>query len=138
MQEGKKTSVVNLDELDKRIAEQTERLEERKAQEDQRSAQLEAELPWTTKMHESFRENILKSAKCSACNWLNTGQKLVMMNRIQVMREALPVVSIVCKQCGAQFVPKWCRQIMNQAIEKENRLLKERQLRRGQTDGETV
>ncbi len=137
--EEKKTGLVDLDELDKKIAEQTQRLEKQEAQQVQQQ-QLEAEMPWTTKMQQQFKENIMKSVKCGACNWQNTGQKVVMMHRMQIMRESLPVVSIICKNCGSLFVPKWCRTVINQAIEKENRLMKERQLRRGEVEpnGEAV
>lgn len=137
MEEKKKSAVVDLDDLDKKIKEQQQRLVEQEQQKQAEAPPLEQELPWTAKMQTVFKENIMKSLKCHACNWQNHGQKIIMMQRMSIMRESLPVISVICKNCGTQFVPKWCRKVINQAIETENRIMKERQLRRGvEPDGE--
>jgi len=124
-------AIVDLDDLDKKIKEQQDRLVQKPPEEDK--VRVEGQFPWTTKMRDAFEEEILKSEKCRACNWMNAGQKIIIMNRIAVMREELPIITVICRQCGGLFVPKWCRKIMLQAIEEENKILK---MRRQQTGGE--
>ena len=120
-------ALADLSKLDKMIEEQKQRMEDRPENTQTQTGQMPmGEFPWTMKMKEAFEENIMKSEKCRACNWMNMGQKVVLMNRIQVMRENIPIISIICRQCGTQFVPKWCRKIMLQAIEKENQIMKAR------------
>jgi hypothetical protein len=124
------TGIVSLDDIDKKIKEQQDRLDQQPKVD---KVKIEGQFPWTTKMRDAFESEILKSEKCRACNWMNAGQKVIIMNRIAVMREELPVITIICRQCGSLFVPKWCRKIMLQAIEEENKILK---MRRQQAGGE--
>jgi hypothetical protein len=125
------TGIVNLEDVDRKIKEQQERLAQKPEVPD--TIEVEGQFPWTTKMRDAFETEILKSEKCRSCNWMNTGQKVIIMNRVTVMREQLPVITVICRQCGSLFVPKWCRKIMLQAIEEENKVLK---MRRQQTGGE--
>lgn len=113
--------LADMSKLDAMIAKQKERLDERPEAPPERPT---GAFPWTHKMSDAFDEEIMKSEKCRACNWMNSGQKIILVNRITVMRESLPVVSVICRQCGSVFVPKWCRKIMLQAIEEENKIMK--------------
>lgn len=113
----------SLDEIDKRIQEQKERLDTKPEEPTQTPTTSN---PWNDKMREAFETEIQKGEKCRACNWMNTGEKVILVNYINVMRERLPIPSIICRQCGSIFVPKWARKIMMQAIELENKILKQR------------
>jgi hypothetical protein len=119
--------IIDLDDLDKKIAEQRDRLDQQPRQ-DKRQVVDEGQIPpFTKKMYEAFQEEIGKTDKCHSCNYMNYGNKIIQMSSIQVMNEALPVPTIICGQCGSLFVPKWVRKVLNQAIEAENKIVKARQ-----------
>lgn len=118
-------SIQTIDELDRKIQEQKQRLGDRiDPPQEQPIPDHMRHLPWTKKMEEAFKENIVKGQKCLACNWMNTGQMLAMMNYIEVMRENLPIPTLICRHCGTLFVPKWARKVINQAFEQQNKILK--------------
>ncbi len=128
MTEDKTTKIATLEELDAKILEQKERVKEEAAKQpsvEEKRKEMQEHLPFTFKMEEAFKENIKKSNKCLACNWMNYGQVLMMMNYIEVMKESLPIPTFICGQCGVLFVPKWARRIMKQAIEQENKIIKQ-------------
>lgn len=123
-----KSKITTLEELDAKILEQQARTKAEKQKEPsdaEKRAHLEQHLPFTFKMEEAFKEHVKKSIKCLACNWQNFGQLLMMMNYITVMKEQLPIPTIICGKCGVLFVPKWARRIMKQAIEQENKIIKQ-------------
>jgi len=126
--------IKTLEELDKKMAEQKQRLDQKKEEDTAQAPPPEMmHLPYTEKMHEAFKEHITKSTKCRACGWQNFGQLLMLMNRIEAMREQIPLPTMICGQCGTLFVPKWARKIVNQAIAMENKIVKQSG---GPTDGE--
>lgn len=128
MTEDKTTKITTLDDLDSKILEQQARLKEEKAKLPDSAAKREEmreHLPFTAAMEDAFKDNIKKSTKCLACNWQNFGKILMMMNYVEVMKESLPVPTLICGQCGGLFVPKWARKVMKQAIEQENRIIKQ-------------
>ena len=125
MTEGKK--ITSLEELDKKMAEQRKRMREahKAAPPQGHSPAQPMQGPFGDAMERAFRENINKGIKCGACNWLNHGQKLVIMQTMEVMKEILPIPTIMCGQCGSLFVPKWARRVVRQAIEQENKIIKQ-------------
>ena len=118
--------ITTLDELDVKMKEQKERLQQ-KQKEEHKTTKMEVFTPWTDKMEIAFRENIEKSQKCWACSWQNFGKLIVMMNHIDVMRENLPLPTVVCGRCGALFIPKWVRAVATQAIDQERKIIKQMQ-----------
>jgi hypothetical protein len=126
--------IKTLEELDKKMAEQKERLKEKKEETKvQQPPPEQFHAPYTTEMHEAFKENVVKSIKCWACGWQNFGQLLVLMNTIEAMRERIPLPTLICGQCGTLFVPKWARKVVNKAIAMENKIVKQSG---GRPDGE--
>jgi hypothetical protein len=123
MSEEKK--ITSLDELDAKMAEQKERMKEKSEQVQQPPPDQVRHTPWTDKMQDSFRQELVKSQKCMACKNQNFGQYIIILNHIQVMRESLPLPTLVCSRCGTLFIPKWARRIANQAIEQENKIVKQ-------------
>ena len=117
--------ITTLDELDKKMAEQKARMKEKVQKEQQPPPEQLRHTPWTDKMSDVFKENIEKSQKCSTCNWQNFGQSIVLLNTIFVMKEKLPLPTFICSQCGTLFVPKWARTVANQAIDQENKIMKQ-------------
>jgi hypothetical protein len=123
MTEDKK--ITSLEELDKKMREQKERMARKKEEAPKQPIVPPETAPFTQKMEQTFRENIQKSIKCMACNYQNFGSLIVMMNFIDVMKEHLPIPTLICGQCGTLFVPKWARRVINQAIAQENKILKQ-------------
>lgn len=120
--------IKTLEDLDSKIQEQKTRLEKEKKQEpstEEKRMEMAKHLPFTVKMEDAFKDGVKKSNKCLACGWMNYGQVLMMMNYIEVMKESLPIPTFICGQCGVLFVPKWARRIMKQAIEQENKIIKQ-------------
>ena len=118
------SGIVDLEQLDKKIAEQKTRM---KHQPDKPQEPDLSHLPWTEKMKEAFQSEIQKAIKCMSCNWMNHGQMLIMMNYMDVMKEKLPLPTLVCKQCGSMFLPKYVRRIAMQALEQQNKIIKQSQ-----------
>lgn len=122
--------IETLEDIDAKIIEQQERMKEEEQEKKETEGQLTEEqvkerLPFTYKMEQIFKENIKKAQKCLACNWQNYGQILLMMNYIEIMGEQLPIPTFICQQCGGLFVPKWARRIMKQAVDQENKIIKQ-------------
>ena len=116
--------ITTLEQLDAKMAEQRARLQEKK-QEKVEPPELIEHTPFTDQMTEVFREEVAKSQKCRVCNWQNYGQFIIILNHIQIMRENLPLPTIVCEGCGSLFIPKWARKVANQAIAQENKIIKQ-------------
>jgi hypothetical protein len=119
------SKITTLDELDQKMREQKERFKEKQESEVKPPdpSQGIEHAPFTEEMEATFAENVRKSQKCQ-CGWQNYGKYIVLLNFLEVMKETLPVPTIVCTQCGSLFVPKWARRIVNKAIEQENLIIK--------------
>jgi hypothetical protein len=140
MTEDKRTKISSLEELDKKMQEQRARMK-KKAEEQAQPEQVQApdpqqiyHAPFTEEMEKVFREHISKSIKCQ-CGWQNFGNVIVLMNTMDIMKEKLPVPTIICTQCGSLFIPKWVRRVINKAIAAENRIMKQVVGARVESDG---
>jgi hypothetical protein len=120
------SKITSLEELDKKMLEQKERFQKEQTQNQTQApdpAQPIEHAPFTEEMEQGFKDNMQKSQRCK-CGWQNFGKYIVLLNFLDVMRETLPVPTIVCTQCGSLFVPKWARRIVNKAIDQENKIIK--------------
>jgi hypothetical protein len=139
-------SVVDMEDMDKRIAAMNRRLAIKEEQEAQQPRPQEAPQkmdidslpPYTRQMMMAFQDwtgNRKHSAKCPSCKWQATitrGKPLVVTMNIPVMREMLVCPFVICKNCGLLFLPNFAKQIVNQATKAEEQLMA---MQEGESDG---
>ena len=119
------TSIMTMEDIDRKMAEQKRRFAERPEQEIKGPVgihSIEDLPPFSKEMVEAFQlwaAGEKYSAKCPSCGWLITTRRgpapVVLPHSVGIMGEQIPLPTVLCKKCGIMFVPKFALEIVNRA-----------------------
>jgi hypothetical protein len=81
------------------------------------------DFPFTTMMKTAIEREVHLNQKCTSCKHMNKPhQHMVFTMRFDLMGESIPLLSWICNQCGVLFAPRWGRQIIQEATDKQMKL----------------